>query len=344
MDVLDIFSGDSFKMASLTTAINHDDFKPDLLGAMGMFEEEGVPTRDVIVDEEYNTLRLVPSQAWGGEPAHRETDKRKSRAFIVPHLPTRDSIQAHEIQGVRAYAAGMTPQQALMTVEALRNRKLDNMRTDLEATLEYHRVGAVKGLVLDADGNSVIHDLFAEFQVLQQVHAMDLSDESSEVINMIRQAIRKSLNALKNQNVSGWAALLGDEFFDALTSHPMVKQHYLNWQAAADLSKEHRAFGRFDYGGVSWINYRGSVGGVDFVEVDEGHLFPLGARGVFKGFFGPSDYIDRVNQIPDPNGSPIEARSEMKPMGKGLDMEAQSNPLYLCTKPASVIKLILGAS
>jgi hypothetical protein len=337
--ILDIFSGDLFKMSSLIAAINNDDFKPDLIGQMGMFEEEGVPTRDVIIEEDGNTLKLVPTGPWGGVPETRANAKRKGRPFLVPHIATRDSVNALELQGVRAYANGMTPAQTFMSVEELRNRKLNNMRNDIEATLEYHRLGAIKGLVLDADGTTVIHNLFTEFEVTQQTHGMNLDDAATEVIIQIREAIRKSLNALKNQRVTGFAALCGDQFFDLLTAHAKVKDTFLNWTAAASLRDEHRAYGNFDFGGVRWINYRGSVGGVDFVASGKASLFPIGARGVFKGYFGPSDYIDRVNQVPDPNGAPIEARSEMKPMGKGVDMEAQSNPLYLCTKPAAVVEL-----
>jgi hypothetical protein len=338
-DILDIFAGDLFKMASLTTTINHDAYKPDLIGGMGLFEEEGVASRNVVIEEDGNSLKLVPTAPWGGVPASRENGKRKGRPFLVPHLPIRDSITAEEVQGVRAYATGMTPAQTLMSVQALRDRKLNNMRNDLEATLEYHRVGAIKGLVLDSDGSSVIYDLFDQFEVSQQTHGMNLDDSTTDVNTQIREAIRKSLNALKNQPVSGFAALCGDQFFDLLIGNAQVRALYLNWQAAADLRGDHRAFGMFDYSGVRWINYRGSVGGVDFVETGKASLFPLGARGLFKGYFGPSDYIDRVNQIPDPNGAPIESRAEMKPMGKGVDLEAQSNPLYLCTKPAAVVLL-----
>jgi hypothetical protein len=297
-----------------------------------------VPTRDVIIEEDYNTLKLVPTGPWGGVPLARATDKRKGRPFLVPHISTRDAVMAEEIQGVRAYAAGMTPAQTLMSVEALRNRKLDNMRADIEATLEYHRLGAIKGLVLDADGTTVIHDLFTLFGVSQQTHGMNLDDANTDVIIQIREAIRKSLDALGNGRATGFAALCGDQFFDLLTNHAKVRDSYNGWTAAASLRDQHRAYGTFDYMGVLWINYRGSVAGVDFVSTGKAHLVPLGTN-VFKGYFGPSDYIDRVNQIPDPNGAPIESRAEMLPMGKGVEMEAQSNPLYVNLKPRVVVEL-----
>lgn len=334
--VLDIFSGDAFKMSTLTASINHDDFKPDLIGGLGIFQEQGVPTRDVIIEEDYNTLKLVPTGPWGGVHASRSNDKRKARSFVVPHIPTRDAVMAEEIQGVRAYANGMTPQQILLTVEALRDRKLNKMRADIEATLEYHRLGAIKGLVLDADGSSTVNDLFTQFEVTQQTHGMNLDDTNTDAITQIREAVRKSLNALGNQRQTGFVALCGDQFFDLLTGHPSVKNTYLNWTAAASLRDQSRAYGDFDFMGIRWINYRGSVGGVDFIATGKSYLVPTGTN-AFVGYFGPSDYIDRVNQIPDPNGAPIEARAEMLDFGKGLAMEAQSNPLYLCLKPAAVV-------
>ncbi len=339
MEILDIFSGDAFSIASLTNTIAHLDFKPSILRDMGLFEEEGVPTRTVIIEEEFGTIRLVPTAEYGGVASVSKIDKRKVRSFVVPHLPTRDAITAEEIQNVRAYAQAMTSQQALLTVEQLRDKKLMKMRDDLEVTLEHHAIGAVKGTILDSDGSTVILNLFTEFGVSQQTHNMILDTGGTIVINKTREAVRKSLSALGNQPLTGWGALCGDSFFDKFTGHTVVEKHFLNWEAARAYSEQHRAYGAFPYAGVNWLNYRGSIGGVDFVPTTKAYLFPLGARGLFITKFGPSDYIDRINQIPSPDGVPIEARSEMKPMGKGVDMEAQSNPLYLCTKPRAVIEL-----
>lgn len=338
MEVLDIFSGDAFSIASLTDTVNHSDYKPSMISALRLFQEEGIPTRTVIIEEEFQTIKLVQTAPFGGVAEPRTVDQRKARSFVVPHLPLGAAITAEEIQNIRAYAAGMTPQQALLAVEQLRNKKLTVLRDDLETTLEFHKVGAIKGKILDADG-STIFDLFSQFNVIQQTLNMVLGTATTNVNQKIRAAIRLSLDALKNTPVTGWAAICSDTFFDDLISHAKVEDKYLNWQAAADLSQSHRAFGSFDFGGVSWMNYRGEIGTTKFVEDDFAYLFPVGARGVFIGKFGPSDYIDRVNQIPSPDGLPIEVRSEMKRMGKGVDIEAQSNPLYLCTKPRAIIKL-----
>lgn len=337
--LLDIFKGDAFTMAALTNSINHADYKPAFLGALGLFEEEGIPTRTVIVEEEYGTLKLVENKPYGAPPAPKALEKRKARNFTCAHLPVGDHINAEQLQGLRAYATAMTPSQQLMAIEQMRDKKLAAMRDDLETTLEYQRVGAVQGKVLDSDGATVINNLFTDFNVVQQTANMVLDTATTIVINKIRAAIRLSMDALKDQVVTGWAAICGDSFFDKFTGHSKVEQFYLNWQQAAAYAGVHRAYGSFEFSGVNWYNYRGSVGGVLFVPSAKAYLFPVGARGLFLTKYGPSDYIDRVNQIPTPDGLPIEARSDVTHMAKGIDLEAQSNPLMLCTKPRAVIEL-----
>lgn len=344
MEVIDYFSGDGFTIASMTDAISHVDFKPDFLGSIGLYEPEGVPTRTVIIEEESQELKLVPTSQYGGPSTPRgQQSKRKDRSFVVPHLSTEANITAEEIQGVRAYANGMKPQQVLLAVEELRNRKLSAMRDDLEATFEYQRVSALKGILVDADGSAVIYNWFTEFGVSQQTLGMALTTDTTDVAGKVRQAIRLSLTALKNQKVTGWRAICGDNFFDALVGHKKVEDKYLNWTAAANLSDENRAYGTFEHLRVRWTNYRGSVTGSDgaakdFVGADDAYLFPEGVKGLFLWKNGPADLLDRVNQIPSPNGLPIEVYSAVKD-GKRVYMEAQSNPLFMCTKPRAVIKL-----
>ena len=342
MEVLDFFSGDGYSIASMTDAISHVDYVPRMLGNMGLFGTEGVPSRTIIVEEDNGALRLVQTSQFGGPGRTRSNDKRKVRSFVIPHISLVDNITAEEIQNVRAYAQGRTPQQALLMVNQLRDRKLAALKRDIEATLEFHRIGALKGLILDADG-STIYDLFAEFEVTQQTQDMLLNTTSTEVIVKITEAMRKAQNALKGDEVQSWFALCGDSFFDKLTSHTNVKAFYTNWQAAQSYSQEQKAYRAFPFGNVMWINYRGAVTGSDgntktYVATDRAYLVPQGSQSVFVGKYGPSDFIERVNQIPDPNGLPIEVRSEIKD-GKRVEIEAQSNPLMLCAKPAAVVML-----
>lgn len=343
-DILDVFS-DIFTMSSLTDAISHVDYLPGRVGQLGIFESEGVPDRTIVIEEDPITLALVPRTPWGGVPIPNTTDARIARPFVIPHISMEDAIGPGEIQSVRAYAQGQTPSTSRMSVEEMRDRKLRTMQMKLQATLEYHRIGAIKGVVYDADGTTVIHNMFTEFNVAQQTLNMALGTSSTDVLGKITAAQRLSINALGSDPYTGWRALAGDTFFDQLFSHAEVVKTYLNSESNRILRDGDIVYGARAFGGVIWENYRGSVGGVNFIESDKAYLIPIGVPQLFIQKNGPADWIDRVNQMPaSPNGLPVEVRSEMKPGGKGISIEAQMNPLCLCTKPRAVIQLDNGAA
>lgn len=54
--------------------------------------------------------------------------------------------------------------------------------------------------------------------------------------------------------------------------------------------------------------------------------------------FAPADYMETVNT----DGLPYYTRVEPLPFGKGLEIESQSNPLHLPTRPKAIIKLKMG--
>lgn len=339
MDVLDVFKGDAFTMASLTKAINAIDHVPQRIAQLGWFAEEGIDTTKVIIEEEQQTITLVPVRERGGVPESSATDKRAARMFTVPHIPTLDKVLADEVLNVRAYATGQAPSVALLMVQDLVNKKLAKMRRRIEATVEYHRMGALAGQILDADGSSVIYNLFTEFGVSQQTQGMALTTDTTDVRSKVRAAQRLAMTALGNDAVGGWHALCGDGFYDALIGHKKVEGLFTAFEDARILRDGAAAFGVFMFGGVAWENYRGTVGGVSFIGADDALLVPTGVAGLMVTSFGPSDYVDRVNQIPSINGLPIEARQELMPMSKGVVIEAQSNPLSLVTKPRAIVKL-----
>lgn len=68
---------------------------------------------------------------------------------------------------------------------------------------------------------------------------------------------------------------------------------------------------------------------------NEAYAVPQGVTDLFISRFAPANYWETVNTI----GVPYYAKIEPLEMNKGVNIEAQSNPLNLCTRPAAVIKL-----
>ena len=49
----------------------------------------------------------------------------------------------------------------------------------------------------------------------------------------------------------------------------------------------------------------------------------------------PANYMETVNTI----GLPYYAKQEPMDFDKGIEVETQSNPIHLCTRPAAICKL-----
>lgn len=329
--MLDVFNQNAFSTVSLTAFVNAEPFVPGAVGAGLQWEEQGIATRTVVVEEDAGALSLIESKPLGAPAAQFSPSKRKVRSFVVPHLPLEDSVLASEVAGVRAFGS----EDQLQTVEGVVQDRIRKMLRAHDATLEYGRVGAVKGLILDADG-STLYNLFTEFGVSQQALALDLGTASTDVLGKCVEVQEMAEDELGAATTTGYKGYVGKNLFKKLIAHPKVREAYTGWQAAQALTKDNRQ--GFVFGDVEWIAYRGKVGGTAFVGDDEGYVCPVGVPGLFITRFASADFNETANTI----GLPRYAKQEPMPMGRGMNIHTQSNPLSLCTRPRAVIKVTVA--
>ncbi len=334
MGALDIFRSDAFSVTSLTDAINKVPFQPGQVMGLGLFQEQGIATTSVMIEEKDGILYLVPNTPRGAGAKQNETGKRKARSLVIPHLPVFDKIMADEIQGVRAFGSD----NQLESVQTVVDGRIMTMSNSLDATIEHLALGAIKGQILDSDGSSVIYDLFTEFGVSQETEVDFDLDNATPAAGALRKKCAGVLRAISTNlgaaTVRSAHAFCGAAFFDDLIAHAEVRDTYLAQQEAAQLRGGYYGE-RFMFGGIVWEEYRGSIGGVDFINTDKCHVFPVGVPGLFKLYYGPADYMETVNTIGLPKYMKQAADERFN---KFVDLEAQSNPLPICTQPKALIK------
>jgi Phage major capsid protein E len=323
--LLDIFKADGFTLNSLTAAINNIPYTPTVLVESGLFTSAGVSTLDVSIESDGKTIGLVSVQPRNAPAQVVTGDKRTIRTIKVPHLPERSNIMADEVQGVRAFGSESQAQ----VIETVRDERLAKMKRQIEYTIEAHRLSAVMGSYYDAAGN--VTSLFTEFGVSQQTINVALTTATTEIKTKCADIIEKVELALDGLSYIGINVYCGSTFWKELISHPKVEKFYLNWTAANTLNTDPRA--PFPFMGLNFIRYRGTSA----VKIADGEAYavPTGVMDLFITRFAPANYIETVNTI----GMPFYAKVEPLEMGKGIALEAQSNPLNLCTRPAAVIKL-----
>ncbi len=336
--MLDIFKSDAFGVVPLTDAINKIKFVPGRIAQTGIFAASGVPTTSVGIEERDGLLKLIAPTPRGGPGTTMDKLKRTLRSLAIPHFEINDAIMAEEVQGVRAFGRENDVE---MVMDKVTERGVIHSQS-MDATEEYSRIGAIKGIVTYADGTTL--NLFTEFGVSQETEIDFDLGAASPARGVLRkscaQRVRQVANILEGVPFDHIHAYCGDAFFDDLLAHKEVVDSYLNYPMAAVLRDGYvmpggaKIFGAFEFGGIVWENYRGSVGGTGYVNTDKCHLFPIGAPGLFRTYYGPADYIETVNTM----GVRLYAKQFEMPNGKGINLDVQMNALNICTRPKVLIQ------
>jgi len=333
--MLDIFNRDIFGVVSLTDAINLLPYKPARIGQLGLFTPKPVRTTSVHIEERNGKLSLLQTSPRGTTGNTNSRRKRRVRTFGIPHIAVEDAVIADEVQGVRAFGA----EDAVEAYTSVVNEKLTEMRQDHEVTHEYHRAGALRGEILDADG-TLLFDLFDAFGITEKLFNFAVefdgtADDDGSFLQLCTDVTRYIRDALGADTFDGIHALCGDVFFDKLVKHPEVRESYREWNQGAYYRTQKIGDGNvFEWGGIRWENYRGKVGDRDFVDADEARFFPTGVPGLFQTYYAPADYEETVNT----SGREFYAKQERMKFDRGIELESQTNPLHICKRPAVLVQ------
>lgn len=341
MPSLNVFDQDGFNMMSMTAAINDIPEVPTLLGSLGIFEEEGVDTTVVAIEMQDEALTLVGSSPRGGPGESVGSETRTLRDFRVPHFQRNDSVLADEVQNVRAFGT----ENILQTVQNRVTQKMQRHTRSFDFTVENLRLGAIKGLVLDKNGDTLF-DLSSEFGVSEPAAVnFRLDVSTTNVRDKCRQILDSVEDALEGHRVMRLYGIAGDDFFTNLVTHSAVEDTYKNWEAAVALRSDPRL--PFEFGGITWVRYhtkpkaktaRNDQTNNEMIPSNTARFVAAGVPDLFITRYAPADYEETVNTM----GLPRYARQYPMPNGKGRLMEMQTNVICLCTKPNSLASAIHG--
>lgn len=332
---VDIWDGEGFTIESLTAAINNEPYRPGQISASGIFEEDGVTTTRISIEERNGKLGLVEPTQRGGAGETTGDDDRNLVPFDIDHFQRDDSVLADEVQNVRAF--GTTDQ--LETVQERVERKAKRHAQDLTMTLEHLRAGAIKGIVTSKSGKTLI-DIYNRFGVsVPAAVSLELDVDATKVASLWQDVIYSIEDEL-DQPYGGIHVFTGRDFHKALWTHKSVTETFVYHGGASVLRQDVPDV--FQFGGATWERYR--TGARATTDLGSPYIAATDARVVVKGVpdlfitrFAPADYEETVNTI----GLPFYAKQYAKPNGKGRELEVQMNVINLCTKPKTLRRLTL---
>lgn len=341
---LDVFNQDPFKTIELTAAVEKVPFKPQGLGALGIFEDFPIYVDTAVIEDRAGVLTVIPFSERGTAGTERTTELRKARNFKVPRLRHEDTIYAREVANIREFGTESVLMQ-VMTEVARRFAGPTGLISNIEYTWEYHRLAALQGELLDANG-SVVYNYFTEFGVTPPTEigfnlAANIEGSLRPLCNQLYRGVARAAKGAFTTGSRVYAAC-GDTFWDEFTTHQDVTKTFYNWQAAAELRSgaafdpmiyepDQLSFQAMKFADIYWFNYRGSDDASTIaIPADKVKFFPVAAPGVFRRILAPGESIEWVNTLGRPLYSriiPDLLRNEFaKP-------EVSSYPLHICTRP-----------
>ncbi len=335
---IDIFKGDTFATTSLTAYVNKQPHIPSMLRDMGLFTNKPVRTTTVWVEVKNGKIGLIPTSSRGEPLYENEKQKRDAIPLQCLRLAKGDTIMADEIQDIRADGEEAELKEVMMEV----NDRLVQIDGDMDLTIENLQLGAIQGILVDADGSTVIYNLFDKFGITQSAEVDFDLDNATPASGALKKKCNAIIREMKRAGQNAFLpsteviAFCGDAFWDDLVSHPEVQGAYNNWMNAQSMSNDIQVFKPFRWGEITWQNYRGTDDGSTVaIGTDKVKFFPRGARGVFEMALAPAEFFNWSNTrgleryvmtIPDRDRDAF------------VRVEEYSYPLPYCTRPAMLLR------
>lgn len=327
-----LFGLPTFQAVELTGVIQRISYMPSLLGEFGegLFVTTRSSTPYVALAQLEHMFSLIPTSPRGAPPVELEKKPGDMRIFRTHRLAKGSTLYADSLTAVL-----QGPEFAVVAaVQAEFADRAARIRRDIEFTLEYMRLGAVMGQVVDADG-SILDDFWQTWGVAMPAWiTLDLNNPNASLSDL-RAALYTMTRNAERGSQGGWIpgrtrfyALCGADFYQKLITHPALQQTYMYHAAATELRQE--ITNEFTFGGVTFLDYRGDDAGVLAIPDNEAHLFPVGGNEVFRQFWGPAEFEPWINMA----GQEIYAITiPDRDRGAWMRWEGYTYPLFVCVRP-----------
>lgn len=338
MATMDIFRNDAFRTRELSEAINVIPNQYGRIGELGLFTDKAIRTPQFQIESQNGVLSLITSSQRGAPLPGLRRAKRDLKDFSTRRFAQESQITADDIDGIRAFGSETELKQTLVEV----NDRLISIRRNIDITREFLRAGALRGVVLDADGTTIV-DLFATFGVTQRsidftfgTAGVDLASKAEDILDHIEDNLRGDM-------MTGVHALCSAGFWAKLMENAAFKDAFKYYSSVVEPLRGDVRKG-IPWKGITWEKYIGSAATPNedgtwttrvFVPAGEARFFPEGTTSTFRQYNAPADYLETVNTP----GEPFYAKvAPDEKWNQFVDVQGQMNTLPICMRPAVLVR------
>lgn len=324
-----------FKVIDQTEAIISVPNQWGLINELGLFQREGVTQHTVSVESQNGTLALIGDTKRGTRNLANKDDVRAIRTFAIPNFSVDDAVFPEDVQGQRAYGSDNPD-----TTDAVIARKLARLAQNHAATLEYARAQAIcTGSVYAPNGTVVAQNAYTEFGVTRKEIDFVFGTATTDMIAKGEEGLAHIQDNIQTGDVvNRMVAICSPGFFSKLISHATIKDSYKFYTSTQEPLRNRLGSGlyrRFEFGGVEYIEYRGSYAGQALVTANEAFMLPVGVMDMFKTFNSPASKFGSVNAV----GEPTYAFTFYDPRDEKIVIQTEQNMMNLVTRPQGVVRL-----
>lgn len=351
-EVLDINTF-PFTATQLSESVNRIPNSYGLLNALNLFPSMGSISTIIEVTIEDGSIRVLPAKERGSAATPGDRGNRKSIFIQAPHFPSFDLITPRDLQNMWTIAG---QSRTLRTLDDEMAKRLFTIRSKHSITREWIRMGALKGLITDGNGTTLL-DLYAAFGITKNTIDFVLGTAGTDIIAKCA-ALRLSIATnLKGEVMTRPEVIVSSTFFNKFIQHANVVKFWLSWSASQgyiqpvlaagtgpiDRQGQPTAFGRsFEFQNIVWREYIGQapIGdtrtATSFVPDDFGYAYPAGTMNTFETWDAPANDIRFVNQP----GQDLYISPEILEHGQGVELRSESNPLAICKRPETLVEVM----
>lgn len=250
---------------------------------------------------------------------------RHEKTLNAMHIPTFAVIDADDIKGIPK----LTNPESLETFASYVQGEIDGMEQSLEATREFHALGALNGKVMDQSGSEV-YDLYNLFGLTKTTTTiLDTELDVEDGLRLVLHRLKSdSKIKLRGSIIKGFVMLCGttalEEFAFSLDAKTDMRNNQVKYVMDGFSDG-------FNYQGVDFVEYTGGIGDTDFIGTNEAKLVPI-VDGLCNVTVTPGVGTDFVNK----KGQKTFITSEMMDHHVGVELKAQSNYLTYLSVPDAV--------
>lgn len=332
---------DAFQIIDRTPEINLIPNQWGIITQSGIFPStEGVTTPVVSMEQITKSGAVMVDRIRGERNNVSKDYVRKLYSFNVPHFPLDDVLKPEDIQSRSAYGTNDQPEQeALALARKIERIRMSHMQLKEKAFAQL----LADGTVYSPNG-TISTNFYTEFGITRKEIDFVFGTATTDIMGKVEEGIAHIIdNLLAGGEVStGFDAFCSPGFFSNLIKHAKVQAAYTYYSSTQEPLRQRLDSSLpmgtrvFEYGGVRFIEYRGTdFGGTAFMTANEARLVPRGTMDAFGVYASPAGTMQHVNTV----GQESYLFTHRDPIDGSVIIRSEMNLLTVARKPAVIVRL-----